>query len=113
MTKGLSDRLFPIYGCGAKNNTRHVADEYPDTLKDRDNVKKILDSLFTFCILPKKSNIFDYLHKIFFCIVKVLVKTLRSLIELMKKTILRTIITDSSIHRSFVKESENEDKVEA
>jgi len=55
--------------------------------------------------LNKKTNIFEYLREVFFCIDKVEAKTLRNLVDLMKKTILQIIINDPSIDSRLVNQA--------
>ena len=98
-TKGTCNRLFPRCRCGAENDQRHGADVCQATLPDRDAVIKKFDRLYASAGLTKKKNVFDYLHDVFFCIVNVENKTRKALIELMKSTIVRIIINDTSIDK--------------
>ena len=101
-TKGTCSRLFPVCGCGAKNTPEHGANECTRTLKDRDLIKRKFDSLFASCGLSKKTNIYQYLCEIFFCLEKVPAKVTRQLVELMKVTIFKVIVNDTSVDSRFI-----------
>jgi len=70
-------------------------------LVNRDLIKEEFDSIFGSCGSLNKTNINDYLCKVFFCIDKGQAKDLRKLVEVMKKTILLININDFIDVRSF------------
>jgi len=104
-TRVMCNRLFPVCGCGAQNTPEHGANECVRTLVNGESINKEFDSLFASCSLNKKTNIFEYLREVFFCIDKVQAKTLRKLVDLMKKTILQININDSSIDNRLVNQA--------
>jgi hypothetical protein len=101
----MCNRLFPVCSCGAQNTPEHGANECTCILVNRESINKEFDSLFASCSLNKKTNIFEYLREVFFCIDKVEAKTLRNLVDLMKKTILQIIINDPSIDSRLVNQA--------
>ena len=101
-TKGTCSRLFPFCGCWAENTPEHRANECTRALKNRSNIIKEFDSLFYGCGLVRKSNVYDCLREVFFCLEKVPAKILRKLIELMKSTIREIIVNDCSVDSRFI-----------
>jgi hypothetical protein len=116
-TRGGNARLFPVCGCGATNTPDHGANDCTEILKNREKIVKEFNTLFEKAGLPKKKNLFEYLHAVYFSIGKVPDKgSMRKLIELMKNTIVQLILNDKSVDGRILRaqiEAANEPTIEA
>ena len=95
-----------------RNELDHGANFCKKQLSDRKDIILKMEKIFISNKLKKEKNLYEYLRAIYFTVDVITPKIRRTLIELMKNTIVRLVVNDTSKSRlELIEEESSEDEM--